>query len=154
MVPRLEIGIQQDDEDACRIHQRGRTEGMMREPQEHRWNEIVHTNPLGEYRRVICGRARTKALRHKHSRRRTQSRRVQGLQPEWYGGSISYEPWQKLVQNIANPVRGEPRIDATVGKRSGYYGAVCIDDRETAGAVLSNTLTRRFLCFIFSIRPA
>ena len=32
MVPRLEIGIQQDAEDACRIHHCGRTEGMMGEP--------------------------------------------------------------------------------------------------------------------------
>ena len=32
MVPRLEISIDQDAEDACRIHHRGRTERVMGEP--------------------------------------------------------------------------------------------------------------------------
>src|SRR5688572_414680 len=71
-------------------------------------------NLWGENHRVICDRARTKALRRKHSRRRTQSRRVQELQPEWYARSISYEPWPELLRKIADPMRGEPRIDATV----------------------------------------
>ena len=40
-VPWLEIGIQQHPEHACRIHHRGRTEGMLAEPQNDPCNQII-----------------------------------------------------------------------------------------------------------------